>query len=100
MRVRSIPVGVAAIALFLGLSTSTSHAEECTASISSFAQVGYGISGKEAIYLAALDVDPDVTNAELVVHFGVSGPNVTFDVQVMHNKSSMAVAWSWLRLSP
>lgn len=100
MRSRFISVVVALVAVSLALSTATSRAEECSASIVSFTPAGHGISGKETIYLVTLAVDPDVTTAEFVVHFGAKGPDVTFNAPVTHTKTSNFSGSSWLRLSP
>jgi len=93
-------LSIAFVILSLTFTAETARADECTASIASFALAGHGLSGKEAIYLATLNVDSDVTNAEFVVHFGATGPDVTFDTPVLHYKSSKVSGVSWLRLSP
>jgi TonB family protein len=100
MPARRLLLSVAFVLSALVLTTHASRAEECSASIDSFAPAGHGISGKESIYLVTLNDDPDVTNAEFVVHFATSGPNVTFNVPVTHDKTSNLIGWSWLRLSP
>jgi hypothetical protein len=61
MLVRSLLSSIAFVAVSLALSSQVSHAADCSASIAGFSSVGHGLSGKEAIYLVTLDVDPDVT---------------------------------------
>src|SRR5690242_3233390 len=93
MPTRGMLLSVAFIVTALVLTTQTSRAEECSASIDSFTLAGHGISGRESIYLVTLNVDPDVTNAEFVVHFAASGPNVAFDTPVAHDKTSKLTGW-------
>ena len=100
MLARLLSSSVVLVILSLALSPEPARAEECPASIAAFTTAGHGLSGKEAIYLITLNVDPDVTNAEFVVNFSATGPNVTFDTPVTHNRASKFTGWSWLRLSP
>ncbi|HET9343181.1 MAG TPA: hypothetical protein VFO25_09740 [Candidatus Eremiobacteraceae bacterium] len=90
MLVRSLLSSIAFVALALALSPQTSRAEECSASIAAFSAAGHGLSGKETMYRVTLDVEPDVTGAEFVIH-GNSAPDTKLDEVVTHHRSSPVI---------
>lgn len=100
MSARPIILSIICALFILALSPQASRAEECSGTIVSFSPAGHGLSGKETIYLVTLNVDPDVTNAQFVVHFGATSPSAIVNTSVAHNKSSNVTGWSWIRLSP